>query len=78
MKKIKEIFIKNNHPENIIPWYHGFCYYDFIKNRVITAILPFNFVIMILRSLYLALKFAGQDMDRFYNNQIKLRGKNER
>jgi hypothetical protein len=78
MKKIKEIFIKSNDPHNITPCYHGFCYYDFIRNRVITAILPFNFVVMILRSFYFMLKFSGHEMDRFYQQQRKLRGKNER
>jgi hypothetical protein len=78
MKKLKEIFIKENKPCDITPCYHGFGAFNMIKNKVITAIIPLNFVLMILRSLYWAVRFAGQDMDRFYTQQIKLRSKNER
>jgi len=78
MKKLKEIFIKETKPCEITPCYHGFVTFSMVKNKVITAIIPLNFILMILRSLYLTLKFAGQDMDRFYEQQIKLRGKNEK
>lgn len=78
MKKLLEIFIKKNYPDNVTPCYHGFCYYDCMRNKVVTVILPLNFIVMVLRSFYFMLKFSGHEMDRFYKQQTKLRGKNER